>query len=445
MSLRSPTRPQPTLPPRSTIRRFRAGLPPRHAARGDLRLEACAGAGRGLPRCSSPGASSFRRVAQVLEERLADTGGSWGRKSWPTPFDGGGPCSAGRSFTGAAQGELAAGTLRQDVEAIAHLSKGYGASSDAAGRPEQLEEELALLSGCRWSPFRQPRAIRPRYERDLQPGPGAMRAATRGDRRNCFRYCGGCGTTIWCGASSGGPTDTGRASWDRRSPREQRQFAEACLWPGALLVHRLLYCSDRFGDAMAAKIEGIAMDDAVAAWEDPMPTFCPTWSAPASSADSISGAAPFGFSASPTAPWTSSKLALPFAQRLAHATQPRVRPGLGCGSAQLATRVRSSAGGARRRRSSSRASVSMPQLLAFRDHVRRLCPGRPRVGRWRALSSFVPASPAWGVMGARLFETQWLGFIAEAHVHARQFDDALRCVGSGSKVRRRDGRVPLSG
>jgi predicted ATPase len=32
---------------------------------------------------------------------------------------------------------------------------------------------------------------------------------------------------------------------------------------------------------------------------------------------------------------------------------------------------------------------------------------------------------AWNVTGARLLDTQWLGFLAEAHLRAGQFDDAL--------------------
>ena len=35
---------------------------------------------------------------------------------------------------------------------------------------------------------------------------------------------------------------------------------------------------------------------------------------------------------------------------------------------------------------------------------------------------------AWNGTGARLLDTQWLGFIAEAHLQAGQFDDALTAL-----------------
>ena len=55
--------------------RVRAGLPPRHAARGDLQLQARAGPGRRLRHaCSSPAASSSTPASpQVLEEQFPET------------------------------------------------------------------------------------------------------------------------------------------------------------------------------------------------------------------------------------------------------------------------------------------------------------------------------------------------------------------------------------
>ena len=52
-----------------------AGLPPRHAARGDLRLQARAGAGRGLPVAAQVAAASSCTPGspQVLEQRFPDT------------------------------------------------------------------------------------------------------------------------------------------------------------------------------------------------------------------------------------------------------------------------------------------------------------------------------------------------------------------------------------
>jgi predicted ATPase len=75
----------------------------------------------------------------------------------------------------------------------------------------------------------------------------------------------------------------------------------------------------------------------------------------------------------------------------------------------------------------------MPQLLAFAN----MCGGFVLVGlgqQMEGMAQLRASLAAWGVMGARLFETQWLGFIAEAHVQARQFDDALTALDQAGQI-----------
>jgi predicted ATPase len=41
---------------------------------------------------------------------------------------------------------------------------------------------------------------------------------------------------------------------------------------------------------------------------------------------------------------------------------------------------------------------------------------------------------AWNVTGARLLDTQWLGFIAQAHIQAHQFEVALTALDRASEI-----------
>ena len=69
----------------------------------------------------------------------------------------------------------------------------------------------------------------------------------------------------------------------------------------------------------------------------------------------------------------------------------------------------------------------LPQWLAQAT----MCRGFALVGlgqQTEGIAQLRTGLAAWKGIGARLMETQWLGFIAEAHVQAGQFDDALTAL-----------------
>jgi predicted ATPase len=69
----------------------------------------------------------------------------------------------------------------------------------------------------------------------------------------------------------------------------------------------------------------------------------------------------------------------------------------------------------------------MPQWLAHAA----LCRGAALVGRGQQMEGIQQLRTGltgWAAIGARLIETQWLGFTAEAYVQAGQLDDALTAL-----------------
>ncbi len=75
----------------------------------------------------------------------------------------------------------------------------------------------------------------------------------------------------------------------------------------------------------------------------------------------------------------------------------------------------------------------MSQWLAFGN----ICRGFVQVGlgqRMEGIKQLRAGLAGWEAMGARLIETQWLGFLAEAHAQARQFDDALISLDRATEI-----------
>ena len=135
---------------------------------------------------------------------------------------------------------------------------------------------------------------------------------------------------------------------------------------------------------------------------------------------------PFGSSAFPTAPGEGSSLASPSANASPHVNSLA----FALSFAALLHNWRrefAAARGEPRRRSRSRASIACRSGSA-----RRPCAGAllwsASVSRRRGSRNFAPAWPPGTATGARLLDTQWLGFLAEAHLQAGQFDDALTAL-----------------
>ena len=123
--------------------------------------------------------------------------------------------------------------------------------------------------------------------------------------------------------------------------------------------------------------------------------------------------------------------ALALGQRLAHANSLAFALSCGALSAQLPTRVCGWRDSVPRRRSTSRGEHRLSQLVAHGT----MCRGFALVGLGEQIerASQQLRTGLAGLrhgLGGRLLDTQWLGFIAEAHLRAGQFDDALERAGS---------------
>ena len=80
-----------------------------------------------------------------------------------------------------------------------------------------------------------------------------------------------------------------------------------------------------------------------------------------------------------------------------------------------------------RRQSTSRASIACHSGSPLEPCARALL-WSASVNRRRGSLNFAPALPAGTAICARVLDTQWLGFIAEAHLQAGQLDDALAAL-----------------
>ena len=186
-----------------------------------------------------------------------------------------------------------------------------------------------------------------------------------------------------------------------------------------------LFFLGRFADAMVALGEGIAIDDAVAAWEDPAHLLLYTERAGVM-CRFYSGWIHW-YLGSPDRAVETMEVALTLSQKVSHAHTLAMALWYGALLHNLRARVCGRAntlrGGNRPRTGASPAAVDRH----WNDEFGAL-PSSASASRWRASHNFAPVWSAWNGLGNRLFDTQFLGFLAEAHLRVDQFDDALAAL-----------------
>jgi predicted ATPase len=191
-----------------------------------------------------------------------------------------------------------------------------------------------------------------------------------------------------------------------------------------------LFFLGRFADAAAVVNEGIAIDDAVAAWEDPAHVLlyteragvhCRMYSARVLWL--------FGF---PDRASDTMEAALALAQRLPHPYS-------------LASALNSAAvvhnslrefDTARRRAEAAINLASEHHLLQMIEHAT-ICRGVALVGLGQAAEGIALLRAGlinWHNLGAHLSDTEWLGFLAEAHLKAGQPGDALSVLDQATET-----------
>jgi predicted ATPase len=191
-----------------------------------------------------------------------------------------------------------------------------------------------------------------------------------------------------------------------------------------------LFFLGQLADATAALAEGIAIDDAVAAWEDP--THLLLYTERAGVACRLFLARALWFLGVPDRALETVEAGLALAHRLAH---PYSLAFALTWAAVLHVFRREF--GAARRRSDTAIGIACEHRMPLWLAQATMCRGFALVGlgqRAEGIAQLRTGLADWNGVGARLMETQWLGLIAEAHVEARRFDDARTALDRATEI-----------
>lgn len=313
-------------------------------------------------------------------------------------------------------GELAAGRSA-NVEAIAHLSKGLELVGTLPDAPEHLEEELALRLAI-----------------------GGPLIATRSEAANEVERT---YSRAWALCDQLGRSaelfPVLRGLWNcfllRSDLQRARDLAERLVVladeQGELrraLARRArgttLFFLGRFSDAAAALDEGIAIDDAVAAWENPAHLLL--YTERAGVVCRLYSAWALWFLGFPDRALETMEAALALSQRLSHAQSLAFALSW---TAVLRNWRREFA--AARARAGATIDLASEHRLPLYLADATMSEGFALVGLGQeveGLAHLQAGLATWNSLGARVLGTQWLGFLAEAHLRAGQLGDALAAL-----------------
>jgi class 3 adenylate cyclase/predicted ATPase len=361
------------------------------------------------------------RIAEVLEERLTDAGET-------------GPEVVAQHLTDAGliaraipywrrAGELAAGRSA-NVEAIAHLNKGLELVGTLPDAPEHLEEELALRIAIGGPLFATRGYPVPEVERTY---------------RRAWALCEQLGRSAEL-------FPVLRGLWNYHLGRgEQRQVYDLAERLIALAEEQgtplrraqarrargtALFLLGRFADATAALNEAIAIDDAVAAWENPAHLLL--YTERAGVVGRLYQAWATWFLGFPDRALEITEAALALSQKLSHAYSLAFALSW---AAVLHSFRRDFAAALERAEAviDLASEHHLPQLLAI-GTMNRGFALVSRAQQAEGIAQLRAGLAAWNGSGCRLFDTHWLGFIAEAHLRAGQFDDARAALDRGAET-----------
>jgi predicted ATPase len=351
------------------------------------------------------------RIAQALEERLTDAGET-------------GPEVLARHLTEAGlaeraipywrrAGELAA-ARSADVEAIAHLSKGLELIATLPDSPEHLNEELALLLAIGGPLMANKGPAAQEVERTYSRA--SALCEQMGRSAELFPALRGLWSCYFLRGEYQRAYDLATQLVTLADEQEETRRALARRALGATL-----FFLGRFADAATAVNEGIAFDDAVAAWEDPAHLLL--YTERAGVACRLYSAWALWYLGFPDGALQKVEAGLALAQRLAHAS------GLAFALIWAADVhiVRREFDVAHGRAEAAVEIARKHRMSAWFGHAT-VCRGVALVGlgqQAEGIAQIQTGLAAWHETGARSLDTQWLGFLAEAHLQAGKFDDAL--------------------
>jgi predicted ATPase len=320
-------------------------------------------------------------------------------------------------------GELAAGRSA-NVEAIAHLSKGLELLATLPDAPERPAEELALRLAIGGPLIATKGYAASEVERTYSRAWALCDQL--GQSAELFPVLRG----LWHCYFVRGELERAYDLAERLVVLAEEQ---------GTLVHQALarrargatlFCLGRFADATAAVNEGIAIDDTVAAWQDPAHLVLHTERAGV--VCRLYSAWSLWFLGFPDRAVEIVEAGVALSQQLAHVHSLA----LALTWAAFLHNFRREFAAAQRRAEAAIALASehrMPQRLAQAT----MCRGFALVGlghQEEGIAQIRTGLAAWNAVGAHLLDTQWLGFTAEAHVQSGQFDDAVTALDRAAEI-----------
>ena len=355
------------------------------------------------------------RIAQALEQQSTDAGEP-------------GPEVLAQHFTDARlaaravpywrrAGELAAGRSA-DLEAIAHLSKGLDLVQTLPDAAERLDEELALRLAIGGPLIATEGIATPEVERTYSRASALCEQLGRS--AELFPVLRG----LWNCYFVRGELQRAHELAVRLVALAEEQGAPLRRALARRALGTSLFYFGRFADAASELNQGIAIDDAVAAWEDPAHLLLYTERAGVMCRLYLAWTLWFlGF---PAKALKTMEAGLALSQRLSHAYSLAFAQNyaafLHCFRREFA---------AAHRRAEATVDLArehrLPQWLAQTS----ICQGFALVGLGQpeqGIAELRAGLAAWTATGSRVLGAQWLGLLAEAHLRAGQSDEALTAL-----------------
>ena len=355
------------------------------------------------------------RIAAILEKRFPDVGEMQ-------------PEVLARHLTDAGLSERAiphwrrAGDLAAarsaNVEAAAHLSKGLELIGTLPDSPEHLEAELTLRIAIGG----------PLIATKGHPAPEVERTYSR-----AWALCDQLGRSAELFPVLRGLWNYHLVRGELHRTHELSERLVGLAEEQGNPIHRALarrtlgttlFLLGRFADARAALDEGIAIDDAVAAWEDPAHLL--VYTERASVACRLYSAWALWFLGFPHLALERVETGLALGQRLAHVHSLAF-------ALTWAAMLHNFRGefAAAQRRAEATIDLAREHRLPLYLEEAIMCRSFALVGLGQeaeGIAQFRAGFTAWNGIGAHTFDTQWLGVIAGAHVQASQFPGALTAL-----------------
>jgi tetratricopeptide (TPR) repeat protein len=361
------------------------------------------------------------RIARVLEERLTDAGQA-GQEVLAQHWTNAGPAERAIPYWRRA-GERAA-RRSANLEAIAHLNKGLELLGTLPDASDHLDEEFALrmaiggpLIATKGYPAPE---VEQTYSRAWalcdQPGRSAERFPVLRGLWNCY---------------------LNRGELHRAHDLAERLIAlaeeQGTPVHGALARRALgttRFFLGHFGDAAAALSEAIAIDDAVAAWEDPH--YLLLYTERAGVVCRLYSAWVLWYLGFPDGALQKIEDGLALGHRLAHANSLI----FALNWAAVLHNLRREFDLAQKR---AEAAIEVAREYGLSQWLAEaiISRGFALVGLGQqadGMAQLHAGLAAWKRTGARVLDSQWLGLVAEGHVQAGQFNEALTALDAAAET-----------